>query len=259
MGERWVGVLMLIAAGCRITAVEPPPKQCDPFFCGGQVAVKTSLSPRTALTAAECKSLCAPFWCDHTPIANPPGCELLSPGSVHCSAVVYDCGYDFGGARCGPQTCSGCCQPDGTCTSGFGQCGGSSCAECVGCTATGCAALAGCGGHLEAEPRLSTCADAGGGVDPSLDLSAWCPAACFESGAVATVQCAQRLGTSCADGGLLTGCFPDAGPALPCAADCATARDGCEQACPQTSYSGCMTCSASCGITFARCVKSCPP
>lgn len=130
MGERWLGVLVLMAAGCRITPVEPPPSQCDPFFCGGEVKVQTSLSPRTALTAAECRSLCAPLWCDRAPIGPAPGCELLNAGSVSCSAVVYDCGYDFGTTPCGPSNCDGCCESDGGCASRLGHCGGTTCEVC---------------------------------------------------------------------------------------------------------------------------------
>lgn len=245
------------AAGCRIGPTQPPPTQCQAEPCAGEVAINTSLPFGTKLTPAECKSVCGSRWCGREPIGGPPGCLLSRNQTVVCDPTAYDCGENFN-PPCGPATCGGCCDR-GLCTNAFGSCGGASCTECAGCTAAGCEALTACGGQLEAGPRPSTCADAGNAIDPSVALRAWCPSACYESGAVAQVQCAERLGGACGDAGFAAQCIVDAGPPMPCVVGCADARESCERACPQSSYSECIACSGSCGITFARCAKSCPP
>lgn len=216
-----------------------------------------AMSAGALLTEAECKSVCAARWCDANPIGGPPGCRLSDPQTVSCGAIAYDCGYTFP-RTCGPSSCAGCCD-EGTCTNALGSCGGASCTECSGCTAAACSALAACGVRLETEPRRSTCADADGGVEPSLDLSTFCPAACSSAGAGPRVQCAQQLGGTCADGGFEAQCVADAGPPSSCQTVCADTRERCEQACPKTSFSECIVCSAGCGVALGRCRNSCPP
>ena len=252
-----LGVTLVLAAGCRIERAAPPPEPCQPAQCSVDVAVNTSLAVGTTLTAAECKSVCAAAWCGIEPLGGSPGCMLYQPRTVLCGPTASDCGESFN-RPCGPSTCSGCCDR-GLCTNAFGSCGGASCIECSGCTAAGCEALTACGGQLEAGPRPSTCADAGNAIDPLVALRVWCPSACYESGAVAQVQCAERLGGACGDAGFEAQCGVDAGPPKLCVASCANARESCDRACTQSSYSECIACSASCGITFARCAKSCPP
>lgn len=246
---------LALCAACRIERVaptQPPPKQCQAALCGGDVPVRTSLAVGATLTAAECKSLCADLWCGTEPIGGAPGCWLWVPQTVHCGSIASDCGEVFT-PGCGPANCAGCCDY-GTCTNAFGSCGGVSCTDCTGCTAAACAALTACGIRLEAEPRPSICAGLDGG---SLEPSAWCPSACFESRAGATAQCALRLGGSCGDGGFEAQCAVDAGAPSSCVSACANARDTCELACPKSSSMECTTCSADCGLAFARCRSAC--
>lgn len=264
-------VVWLVCVGCsspislRIAPLTPPPASCDATLCGGSVQVTTTLAPNTVLTAAECKSVCASMWCGTgiPPIGGLPGCTLGNPSTVNCGAIAYDCGETFG-THCGSDNCAGCCRADGSCAQEWGACGGASCLTCARdqrCSATACAALSACGGQLEAAPRVSTCADADGGINPSLDLTQACLDACNASDAGAVLECARaRVGT-CDDAGVVfaTQCVPDAGAPSACVSACVAERNRCDQACPRNSFTQCMGCSTSCGLTFAQCATACGP
>ena len=271
-------VTLCLTAGCprvevaRVVA-EPPAGQCQSAYCGGGVAVKTSLPSRTPLTSAECKSVCASIWCDADPIGPSPGCWLDDPQKVRCGAIAYDCGYTFGGS-CDPVTCAdGCCADgDGSCYRGPGaqSCGGARCGVCkpdaglpeTRCSPGNCAALAACGAQLEGQPRLETC-----GVDAGFDPSLYCPEVCLAAGAGELLACASTVLAQCVDAGtaaidvLSANCksTPDGGVELTCLEACGTVRAECDQRCNPsgTSLESCKNCAAQCGLDWTRCSLTC--
>lgn len=263
---RWAFASLLVlscssGSFTRVTANEPRPAQCDTFYCGGVLAVTTSLSPETSLTESECVALCG-SWCEGArPIGGRPGCKLLSGTELSCDATVYDCGWGPP-PYCGPENCSGCCLSNGTCQLSSGVCGGVSCTECTErkCSAANCVRLSRCGGQLEAAPRTAACAGADGGVDSSWDSTASCVAACDASDAGEALGCAANLASSCDDAGVqfVAQCSPDAGSASACLTSCRADRETCDRSCTKSSFGSCMDCAASCGLTFAACAAACP-
>jgi hypothetical protein len=231
-----------VLAGCTQPRLAPIPDSgvaCNE--CGGTVPVQTALPAGTQLTDAECASVCEPVWCGQRSYL---GCMLHS-GFVACSGPAADCGeqcdpFFFGSPeRCGdgcanysPPTCCDAQAPL--------YCRGLACSACAApdprCSLDACRTFLACGGALEADPRPQSCADADGGVDPSVELARYCPDACNAMNAGAL------LDAGCTDAGVI-----DGGGA------CSAQRDSCERACPTTSYRDCMNCSARCGIAFARC------
>lgn len=261
---RWSFLLLLSCApgSIRITATQPPPAQCDALYCGGIIPVSTQLAPSDALTESECRALCGSWCAGAVAISGKPGCHLLSRTEVYCGGTVYDCGYFP--SYCGPENCSGCCLADGSCRLSAGTCNGVSCADCAQrqkCSTLACGQLSACGAQLEAEPRLSACADADGGVDSSWDSTAACVAACDASDAGALVGCALTLPPGCDDGGssFAAACTPDAGAPSACLASCRADRDACDRACTKASFASCMSCATSCGLSLAVCAAACPP
>lgn len=254
--RRFLGaVAMGVLAACpttRIVGTEPASGTCTPRACGATIGVSTSLAVGTALTAAECASVCAPVWCQYKPIGNPPGCTLTSATTVACEATVFDCGYCFGQCVNVPGACGdGCCNTGTGCCQAASapHCRGQSCSECgppdPRCSVPGCGAFKACGGGLAAEPLVGACADADGGIDPSVDLASYCPDACNALEAGALVE------AGCVDGGA------GASDAGSCIAACHSARGRCEQSCPRSSFRECMDCSARCGIDLAHCLRKC--
>jgi hypothetical protein len=252
---------LTVLAACstpRVVVVPPDsgtPGVCSPQECGAPVRVSTSLAPGTALTADECATICASVWCGNKPIGNPPNCLLADATTVQSGATVYDCGYCFGECAIGPGACGdGCCDPGSGCcraTSAL-YCRGLSCFDCPApdprCSLDGCRTFESCGTQLAAEPRAAACADADGGVDPNVELAAYCPDACNAMDAGAVLQ------AGCSDAGTTDAGTPDAGA---CVDACRSTRTSCDQACPRSSFRACMDCSARCGIDLAHCLSGC--
>lgn len=269
-------VMLALCAACpRIEsariAAEPASGECERALCGAEVAVKTSLALGTELTRAECESVCASRWCGFAPIAQGPGCQLLGPETVLCSAVAYDCGYSFGSV-CNASNCAGCCRAgDGSCDLSPTAlvCGGESCLTCrkgagardSRCSREGCLALRECGSGLAGEPRPSACLkDAG--IPAGFDALRYCPAACDAADAGALLACASGLGSRCADAGadlFASECSGrgDAGVDLSCLDACEGTRRLCDERCPAPSFQQCMDCSARCGLEWVQCAKTC--
>ncbi|MFT3709821.1 MAG: hypothetical protein QM817_19500 [Archangium sp.] len=266
----FIGVMCGLAACPRIEPAEQPPARieagageatCIPELCGREVAVRTSLAPGTELTAAECDKVCAAAWCGVPPIArnslmNAQGCSLVSATSVSCTAIAYDCGYSFGctpSGNCGPSLCRTASSTAPCCGTFAPQCTGkeAACADCPAadarCSASACASFKACGGALDTEPDPSQCANADGGVDPSINLESFCPDACNAKHAGAEVEACPG------DAGVVV----DAGSGS-CVDDCAASRATCVDACPRTSFGDCMSCSANCGVKFGQCRRACP-
>jgi len=244
-GSLVLGSLLAACASSRVTAVDGG-AACS--LCGGSVAVRTLLAAGTPLSAEECHLICDPIWCGQTPnMTQGSHCELLS-GLVLCDPTAADCGAECDPFFFNPDSCGDACGTYASppcCKTGFPlYCRGLDCSACPApdprCSLGACQSFMACGGELAAAPRAGLCADADGGVDPSVDVASYCPDACnaMQAGAV-----------------LYAGCT-DAGAPIACTS-CTAERDTCEQACPKSSFRACMDCSARCGISFARCDAGC--
>jgi hypothetical protein len=292
----------------RIVAVPPDsgtPGVCSPQDCGATVSVITSLSQNTALTPDECATICASVWCGKKPIGLPPGnpnCMLVDTTAVSCGATASgcgepcmgatDCGYCFGECVVNPGSCSGgccnkysgCCGPPPSAL----YCRGFFCSDCPPpdprCSLDACRAFKSCGGQLAAEPSATACADADGGVDPTVDIADFCPDACnaMDAGAAVQAACsdagtldAGTLDAGTLDAGTLDAGNPDAGnpdagnpdagnpdagnpDAGSCVEACWSTRTACDRACPRfRSFRDCMYCSAECGVDLGHCLSGC--
>ncbi len=255
MKHRSVLLVLVALLGCkpppRIVPTVPDAGTCSSGSCGAQVSVSTALAPGTALTIEECSQVCASVWCELRPISEGPGCTLTSMQEVSCAPTVYDCGYCFDGCGYGNTCGTGCC--DSLCCNRAmrPECArGSACSECpppdARCSMSNCASFKACGGALDTEPSPTVCADADGGVDPLVDLTAFCPDACNAKHAGDEVeQCPSDAGVV------------DAGVGS-CVDTCASERTQCEAACTRASYGDCMQCAATCGVAFGQCRRACP-
>lgn len=258
MKRRSVLLVLVALLGCkpppRIVPTVPDAGSCSAATCGGPftVAVTTALTPGTELTDEECAQVCAGLWCNSRIGGSSPGCRLRSMKEVSCEPTSYDCGGEcFDRCGSGNSCGTGCC--DGLCCNRAmrPECErGSYCGACPApdrrCSMSNCASFKACGGALDTEPSPTVCADADGGVDPLVDLTAFCPDACNAKHAGEEVERCPS------DGGVV-----DAGVGS-CVDTCNNERTQCEAACTRASYGDCMRCAATCGVAFGQCRRACP-
>jgi hypothetical protein len=128
-----------------------------------------------------------------------------------------------------------------------------------------------CHEDFGADPNFGLCLNAADGGEPAGfqdgGFAAYCPASCnaTRSGG-ATLQCFVDHQVQCggfSDGGLdavVNECTAsDAGVADPaCVQRCSATRTTCDQGCAKPDFNACMSCSASCGLTWASCFNACP-
>jgi hypothetical protein len=246
--------LCVFLPGC-VCVTSYPPNGCKP--CGMQMQVFTTRPPGEVLTRAECEKLCEPAWCGQKPSEGKLGCRLLSERQLVCDPVDPSCEPP----RCGPSTCTGCCDGDGRCLNNLGACGGRTCSDCSAdtCNSTTCGALLTCGGRLEAMPRWAACDGVDGGFQQPASSNQDCQDACRASDAGSVTACA-RLVTNCDDAGtaFTARCGVDAGAPSTCISACEAARVQCEDACPLDSSQNCARCAKDCGLAYGRCTSACP-